>query len=224
MECSASRRAVVVFVLAAIALAPIAAFSASASAATYTRRHHRHHTRHRRRRHHRRAGTASQPAPVAQDACPGSSSSAQGASLQTMRSAAVCEINLQRAAHGLPRLAESTALDNSAQGWSQAMVAAHQLTHGASFTSRISAAGYSWGSAGENIATGFSTPRGVVAGWMASLEHCRNILTPGFRDVGIGEVPAGIGTGPATWTADFGLRLLASPPSSNSGPANGCPY
>jgi uncharacterized protein YkwD len=142
-----------------------------------------------------------------------------------MRAAVVCEINLQRSAHGLPGLAESGALDNSAQGWSQAMVATHQLTHGASFTARISAAGYPWGSAGENIATGYLTPRAVVAAWMASVEHCRNILNPTYRDVGIGEVPSpATGTRPATWTGDFGLRLLASPASGGWGPAAGCPY
>jgi uncharacterized protein YkwD len=136
----------------------------------------------------------------------------------------VCEINLQRTAHGLPGLSESSALDSSAQGWSQTMVATQQFSHGADFAARITAAGYSWGAVGENIATGYATPHAVVAGWMASLGHCRNILSPTFRDVGIGEVPTGVDTGPATWTADFGLRLLASAPSSNSGPADGCPY
>lgn len=160
-----------------------------------------------------------------QDACPGSGTSVRAASVEVTRAAVVCEINLQRSAHGLPGVAESATLDNSAQGWSQAMVATHQLTHGASFTARISAAGYPWGSAGENIATGYLTPRAVVAAWMASLDHCQNILSPSYRDVGIGEVPSpATGRSPATWTGDFGLRLGASAASGNSGPADGCPY
>jgi len=60
---------------------------------------------------------------------------------------------------------------------------------------------------------------------MASLGHCQNILTPTFRDVGIGEDPAGVGDASgATWTGDFGLRQLASAPSTDWGPADGCPY
>jgi uncharacterized protein YkwD len=227
MECSAPRRAVLVLV--AIILALIAAIPPDASATSYAaRRHHRQaiRRRHRRRRarHHTRAGAAHGSAPVAEDACANSASPARGTSLQTIRIAVVCEINLQRAAHGLPGLSESGALDNSAQGWSQTMVATEQFSHGADFSARITAAGYSWAASGENIATGYATPRSVVAGWMASLGHCRNILSPSFRDVGIGEVPAGVRVGPATWTADFGLHLLASPPSGNWAPANGCPY
>jgi uncharacterized protein YkwD len=228
MECRTPRRAVLVLV--AIILALIAAIPADASAATYSaRRHHRHghrrRHRHRRRVHHQTtAGAAYGSAAVPQDACANSASPARGTSLQTMRVAVVCEINLERSAHGLPGLSEAGALDNSAQGWSQTMVATQQFSHGADFSARITAAGYSWGASAENIATGYATPRSVVAAWMASLGHCRNILTPSFRDVGVGEVPAGVGVGPATWTTDFGLHLLASAPSGNWGPANGCPY
>lgn len=105
------------------------------------------------------------------------------------------------------------------------MAATDQLTHGASFTARITAAGYDWQAAGENIASGYATPAELVAAWMASAEHCRNILTPTFRDVGIGEVAAPVAgaTGPATWTADFGLRMAQPAPSGNWGPASGCP-
>jgi uncharacterized protein YkwD len=225
MSCTAARRAVVV--LTTILLGLVMAVPANALAATSSaRRHHRHHRRHRHRRARRiQGGTAHGPRPAPQDACANSGTSARAASVQLMRAAVVCEINLQRSAHGLPGLAESGALDSSAQGWSQTMVATNQFSHGPSFSARISAAGYPWGSAGENIASGYLTPRAVVARWMASLEHCRNILSPTFRDVGIGEVPAGVGgASAATWTGDFALRLGASAPSGDSGPADGCPY
>ncbi len=109
------------------------------------------------------------------------------------------------------------------------MVLTGQFTHGPgdAFARRISSTGYAWQTAGENIATGYPTPRSVVAAWMASTEHCRNILDPAFRDVGTGEADAPVGafaSGPATWTQDFGLRIGQPLASRNSGPMNGCPY
>ena len=51
---------------------------------------------------------------------------------------------------------------------------------------RMSAAGYSWSSAGENIAAGYSTPAAVMAGWMASSGHRANILSTSYRELGVG--------------------------------------
>ena len=107
------------------------------------------------------------------------------------------------------------------------MVATHSFTHGTNFAARISAAGFKWSSAGENIATGFMTARQVVNGWMASMGHCENILSPTYRDVGTGVNRHGIGgysTGPATWTQDFALPMGRSAPSRRSGPMDSCPY
>jgi uncharacterized protein YkwD len=95
------------------------------------------------------------------------------------------------------------------------------------FASRIGASGYVYQAAGENIATGIRTPAAAVRAWMKSTEHCRNILTPTYRDVGTGVSPnpvKGWATGPSTWTEDFALSMFASAPSQNWGPANGCPY
>lgn len=138
----------------------------------------------------------------------------------------MCLINEQRRAHGLPRLRESRRLDRSAQGWTDTMVRDGMFTHGSDFAARITAAGFTWSTAGENIATGFPTPRSVVDAWMASTGHCQNILSPSYADVGTGVDNHGIRGygGPATWTQDFALPQGASPPSNNSGPAAGCPY
>ena len=144
-----------------------------------------------------------------------------------MRAAVVCLINQQRNAHGLPSLKVSPRLNRSAQSWNQAMVASGDFTHGSNFAGRISAVGYDWQMAGENIATGFATPQSVVAAWMASPDHCRNILDPSFRDIGTGVSPAAVGSWasqPSTWTNDFGLLMSQNPPSGNTGPQNGCPY
>lgn len=143
-----------------------------------------------------------------------------------LQAAVVCLVNVQRTSRGLPALRESARLDRSAQGWTNVMVRVHTLTHGADFAARISAVGFAWSMAGENIATGFLTPTAVVRAWMASPGHCQNILSPSFLDVGTGvSRPSVAGAGRAgTWTEDFGLPRGAHAPSGNIGPANGCPY
>lgn len=51
---------------------------------------------------------------------------------------------------------------------------------------RMSAAGYAYFSAAENIAGAASTPAAVVAQWMGSATHRSNILANGFREQGVG--------------------------------------
>ena len=159
--------------------------------------------------------------------CPDAGTPAESASTPALRRAVVCLVNEERAAHQLPPLHPSSELNRSAQGWSDQMVAAGSFTHGADFAARISHAGYRWGAAGENIATGVATARQLVSLWMADVGHCRNILTPLFRDIGVGVNPhpvPGVASTPATWTQDFGLPIDEPPPASNWGPADGCPY
>ena len=144
-----------------------------------------------------------------------------------MQSAVLCLVNKQRAAHHLPALHGSSLLNRSAQGWTNVMVASDTFSHGSDFAARISAVGFNWASAGENIASGFPTPRAVVNAWMRSPDHCRNILSPVYREVGTGVSPhpvRGAASGSATWTQDFALPMAQSPPSGNYGPADGCPY
>ena len=137
----------------------------------------------------------------------------------------VCLINQERAQRGLPALQANVDLDHSAQRWTQVMVSRHEFTHGANFAERISAAGFHWSQAGENIATGYRTPASVVRGWMASTGHCENILDPSYRAVGTGVSPgAALPSDPGTWTQDFALRMGEHPASHNGAPAAGCPY
>lgn len=207
----------------ATAVTLAAAVTPSAGAAAKAHRHgrrHHHHVRHNRRQ------TAAVLAHVS-SACPFADSLATSASLAEMRVAVVCLINQQRDSRGLPSLRASTELNRSAQSWNQWMVSSGNFTHGSNFAGRISAVGYDWQTAGENIATGFATPREVVNAWMASPDHCRNILDPSFRDIGTGVTAAAVGSWasqPSTWTNDFGLLMSQSPPSGDTGPQNGCPY
>jgi uncharacterized protein YkwD len=142
-----------------------------------------------------------------------------------LQAAVVCLINVQRTMRGLPRLHENQRLNRSAQGWTNTMVRAGSFTHGADFAARITAAGFSWSQAGENIAAGFRTPAAAVRAWMRSPGHCRNILSPAFVDVGIGVSAgrvAGAG-GAGIWTQDFGLPMGATQPSHNLSAENSCP-
>jgi uncharacterized protein YkwD len=157
--------------------------------------------------------------------CKNADTPALNASPQAMRASVLCLINVQRSAHHLPALRESSKLDRSAQSWSDRMVRAGQFTHGTDFWNRISAVGYHWANVGENIATGFATPRQAVDGWMGSTGHCQNILGPQFANVGTGVDTQHLAQyGPSTWTQDFGLPMGQHAPSHNSGPARGCPY
>ena len=154
--------------------------------------------------------------------CPGANTPVGKASRQTTKDAVVCLINEERRSRGLPSLRESSPLDHSAQAWTDTMVASGSFSHGSNFGGRISAAGFAWKAAGENIATGFATPHSVVNAWMHSAPHCQNILNPTYTNVGTGVLRvAGHG---ATWTQDFALAAKRRPASGNWGPANRCPY
>ncbi len=66
---------------------------------------------------------------------------------------------------------------------------------------RLRNAGVEWASYGENIAEGQKTPADVMAAWMNSDGHRRNILDPAFTHLGIG-VHTSYEGGP-WWTQDF---------------------
>ncbi len=160
-------------------------------------------------------------------ACSHATSTIAQATRSQMQVAVVCLVNRERSARHLPALVASPRLDLSAQGWTNTMVGSDEFTHGAAFTSRITAVGFDWSNVGENIATGFETPTAVVSAWMASQGHCENILSPVYRQVGTGVVNRmihGASNIDGTWTQDFGLIMGQHPASANDGPASGCPY
>jgi uncharacterized protein YkwD len=177
------------------------------------------------------AHTRRLPDPVAHmalgsPACANANTPASSANKQAMRTAVVCLINQQRTERELPALREQSQLERSAQSWTATMVLHNTFTHGTDFSKRISAVGYDWSTAGENIATGFATPQKVVNAWMASPDHCRNILDPQYSSVGTGILDSAVksaASAGATWTQDFGSTMLQSEPSHNWGPADRCP-
>lgn len=160
-------------------------------------------------------------------ACPGAGTPTRRASTRTIRRAILCLLRQQRAADHLPPLRESRQLDAAAQRWTNAMVASDNFSHGQDLGARINSTGFRWSTAAEDIATGVSTPRAVVRGWMGSPGHCQNILSPQFAFVGIGvnrHAVAGYARHPATWTVDFALPIGMRQPSGNWAPAGACPH
>lgn len=72
---------------------------------------------------------------------------------------------------------------------------------------RMTRAGYTYSAAGENIGVGYPNAADVVAGWLASPGHCRNVMSPSFTELGVGYHP-GTESLPHLWTQQFGARSI----------------
>ncbi len=100
--------------------------------------------------------------------------------------------NTQRTNNGLAPLRLNGTLSQAATAKANHMFAnnywAHTAPDGTTPWSFIQAAGYSYATAGENLAKNFLTSSGVIHGWMNSSAHRANILNSSFIDVGYGVV------------------------------------
>lgn len=100
-------------------------------------------------------------------------------------------VNVQRWANGmLPPLKQQSVLMGVGQAHSQNMATRNFFMHcdpdtGTQPWDRMTAAGYSWTAAAENIVVWESTPATAVAAWMASSQHRSNILSD-YRETGVG--------------------------------------
>ncbi len=68
----------------------------------------------------------------------------------------------------------------------------------------MTAAGYIWSGAAENIAAGQSTPEAVMKGWMNSAGHKANILNCGLTELGVGYAAGSGADYGQYWVQDFG--------------------
>lgn len=109
---------------------------------------------------------------------------------------------------GLYTLESSEALMDAAQAHSLDMAQNDYFSHtsldGRTMVARVRDAGYTGSRLAENIAAGASTPEQVVAGWMASPGHCRNIMDPALKDIGIGYAYESASSYGSYWTLDLG--------------------
>jgi len=96
----------------------------------------------------------------------------------------------RRKVAGLIDLCYNDKLINAAQIHSDDMASRSQLSHtggdGSSPFERIDREGFSWNSAAENVAMGYTTPQSVMAGWMNSNGHRANILGASSKYFGVG--------------------------------------
>jgi hypothetical protein len=116
--------------------------------------------------------------------------------------ALVMETNEVRAEHSQPSLNLSPTLSVAAQAKADDMVSkdywAHTGPDGSTPWTFITAAGYTYQYAGENLAFGFRDVDQIISGWMNSPEHRANLLGAEYLDVGFGVAssPDFMGKGP----------------------------
>lgn len=98
--------------------------------------------------------------------------------------------NSQRAENGQSALTINAQLNAAAQSKANDMVArdywAHVTPTGEQPWAFMASAGYTYRTAGENLAYGFDNASDTVTGWMNSPPHRENLLNSSFQDVGFG--------------------------------------
>lgn len=117
-------------------------------------------------------------------------------------------VNTERAKVGCPALVANATLAQVARAHSQDMAAHSYFDHngldGSTPFTRMTAAGYRYSAAAENIAAGYATPEAVMTGWMNSAGHRANILNCGLTEIGIGYAYLASSPYGSYWTQDFG--------------------
>jgi uncharacterized protein YkwD len=102
----------------------------------------------------------------------------------------LAETNAERIEAGCPPLTLNPQLTDAAQGHSLDMALndffSHTGSNGFSPEERIQATGYQYWRMAENIAAGYCTPEAVMAAWMNSDGHRRNILDCRLEEIGVG--------------------------------------
>lgn len=110
--------------------------------------------------------------------------------LEAVREAVLGRSNQERREHGGAPLAAAPLLDRAAQAYAEEMLARafydHRSPEGETAWERVRDTGYRARRVGENIAKGIFSPVEVVERWLASTGHRRNILSPAFRQMGVG--------------------------------------
>ncbi len=107
-----------------------------------------------------------------------------------------------------PPLVWNGDLEQAAEGHAKDMARkkyfSHQSRDGRDIQDRIMAAGYTYTgfrsfAIGENIAYGQESIEEVQNGWFKSEGHCRNLMNPDFKEVGVSQYGK-------YWVQDFGGR------------------
>lgn len=124
--------------------------------------------------------------------------------------------NKARTSRDLKPLCIHPRLQRVAREHSRDMIRRDYFSHdtkgsGESACERMREIGYRYKACGENIAFGsgdLGKPDRIFKSWMNSKGHRKNVLKPGFREVGLAAVKGEYKSYENTnmWTADFGRR------------------
>ena len=141
----------------------------------------------------------------------GAATAASAQGLTSSESSLFSVINSARTSHGLAPVQVDYRLVRTARGHSADMLRRQYFSHGA-FTARVRASGAAGPVFGEDLAWGPMSASWVVSQWLASPTHRHILLTPSWREVGIGVVAATAAPGAYggndvdVVAAEFGLR------------------
>ena len=102
----------------------------------------------------------------------------------------------------------------SALGYAEELAQRDTVSHEGqvlrTLSQRLRASGYAMRLGGENLAAGQSDLEDVLQQWLASPDHCANLMQPEFEDVGLACV-----NGPGRYQYYWVLHLgLSGPPST----------
>jgi uncharacterized protein YkwD len=157
-----------------------------------------------------------------QERCPGEQTvPTTSAAVRAAAAATACLVNAERTARGLRPLSADRDLVQAARHHARDMARRNFFSHvtpgGADLGDRLRHAGYGrpgagW-RAGENLGWGTgdrATPAALVAAWLASPEHRKNMLRRSFRELGVGVAGgAPTNTGSPLPGATYALELGA---------------
>jgi uncharacterized protein YkwD len=124
------------------------------------------------------------------------------------RAEMLSRVNALRAAVGASPVTMCSPLTAAAQDYSGLMASTNYYGHvgpdGSEPWDRMSAHGYNWRGAGENIAVGYQRVDEVMTAWRNSAGHYANIIKPGFTHVGFGRATSTNEGARIYWVQDFG--------------------
>lgn len=112
------------------------------------------------------------------------------ANYSTQAQEVLAQCNAQQQANGIAALSLDPELTKAANIRAQeiATLFSHTRPDGRKCFTVLDQIGYSYWSAGENIAAGYGNSSAVMNGWMNSPGHRSNILNAGFKRLGVGYV------------------------------------
>ncbi|TYZ68511.1 hypothetical protein PybrP1_010257 [[Pythium] brassicae (nom. inval.)] len=124
----------------------------------------------------------------------------------TFQAKMLAAVNAERAKNGLAAMCTNKKLQKAAQLHSEDMAnknfMGHTGSNGSKFADRITAQGFNWNGAAENVAAGQTDVASVMNSWMTSAGHRANIMG-NSKFFGTGYAFSASSTYKHYWTQDF---------------------